>query len=688
MNNYTTAQIRNVGLFAHSGVGKTTLGESMLYLAEHITRKGSVEKGNTTSDSDPEEIERKISIYSSILPVEWNGVKINFIDTPGFMDFWGEVKGAMQVIDSAVVLVSAVAGIEVGTETIWMELAKTPKLIFINGMDKENADFQKIFLSIKENLEGDFLLLQIPIGKGNDFRGIVNLLSKKAIIYKDGKPTPSEVPSELISQVEEAREKLMEGIAENDEELMEIYCGQGELTEALLDKGIKKAITAGAVPVLCGSAQLDIGVKELMEFICKYFPSPLEVKPKCGTTPDGDTIEVSPSPDAPLSAFVFNTFSDPYMGKLSYFKVYSGIFLPDSSIYNSTKEQEERVGKLFFVRGKVQSNTEKVVAGDIGATAKLQVTATGDTLSSKDRIVKFPQIDFPKPVISLAIYPKTRADEDKLGEAISKLCEEDPTLKIQRNVETKEFVMSGLGELQLTIMKDKLKRRYGVNIELKTPKVPYKETISKKVQAEGKHKKQSGGRGQYGHVWLELEPLPRGEYFEFVNKIVGGVVPKNYIPSVEKGVIKAMETGPLAGYPVTDVKVTLYDGSYHTVDSSDIAFQIAASLGFRKGVEEANPVILEPIYNIEVIVPSDYMGDVMGDLNSKRGKILGMETKGKYAIIKASVPYAELLKYSIDLRSLTQGRGRFSMEFSHYQEVPPILAEGIIEQRKLEQENK
>ncbi|MEQ8222914.1 MAG: elongation factor G [Candidatus Eremiobacterota bacterium] len=686
MKNFETKDIRNVGLYSHGGVGKTSLAEAMLYNAKVIDRLGSVDKGNTVCDFDPDEIMRKMSISSAIAPLEWKGKKINIIDTPGFIDFVGDVTGSLRVVDAGIVLLSAVAGVEVGTEIMWqlMEEHKVPRVILVNAMDKENANFDQALDKFKELLSEDIIPLQLPIGSSESFKGIVDLIKMKAFICSDGQCKEENIPADMKDRVDEIRVALVEKIAENDEELMDKYFSEGELSQEELQRGLRKAfVDCGITPVLCSSALKNMGVSLIMDLIVDTFPTPLEGRPIKGHKPSGEEVEIKCSPEAPLSALVYKTMADPFVGKLSYFRVFSGVFSPDCTVYNSTKEKEERITKLYYATGKNQEVAGRITTGDIAVTAKLQETVTGDTLCTKDNIVILEPIVFPKPVMIMALKAKTKADEDKLTTSLARLVEEDPTLTSERNQETRQLLLSGMGESHLNMVLSRLERKFGVNAELQKPLISYRETIKSRATAEGKHKKQSGGRGQFGHVWLELNPLPKDQHFEFVNKIVGGVVPKNYIPAVEKGVVNTMAEGFLAGYPITNIQVTIYDGSYHTVDSSDIAFQLAGRLALRKGMEQANPILLEPIMYLEVTVPSDYMGDVMGDLNSKRGRILGMEPAGKKnQIIKAHVPHGEMLNYCIDLRSITQGRGRFKMEFAHYEEVPAMLAEKVIEEAK------
>lgn len=691
MKSYTTEKIRNVGLFSHGGVGKTTLTEAILFLTGTTDRQGRVEEGNTVSDYDPDELKRQMSIQSSLAPFEWQGHKINLIDTPGFIDFVGEVLGAMRVVDGAVILLSAQAGVEVGTHKVW-ELAEEhslPTCLFVNRTDKEHADFFKTLDQAKESLSQKVVPLQIPIGSAEHFTGVVDLISKKGYILEKNQKKEVEIPQDLKEKVAQYREKLVELVAEGDDDLLTKYLDGQELSEEELRAGLTRGILKRSIfPLLCGSASHGIGVHLLLEFLIHFFPSPLERGEVKGTDPKSkNPVTRKPSPQEPFSALVFKTSTDPYVGKITYFRVLSGTLKADSVVLNPGKGKEEKISGIFLMRGKNQENVGEVVAGDLASVAKLQVTSTADTLCAKDAPIICDPIPFPEPVFTAAVVPKTKGDEDKLSVGLSRMMEEDPTFKYRRDNEIRQTLISGLGELHLDINMERLKRKFGVQVDLEPPKVPYKETIKAKIQVEGKYKRQSGGRGQYGHCWLELEPLERGKIFEFVDKVVGGVVPKNYIPAVEKGVREAMEEGVVAGYPLVDLRAKIYDGSYHNVDSSDMAFKIAGSMALRKGAAEASPVLLEPIASVEIIVPEGNMGDVMGDLNSKRGKILGMEPAGKgKQMVRALVPAAEMQRYAIDLRSMTQGRGFFRISFSHYEEVPPHVAEGIIQRARKDKE--
>lgn len=683
MKKYTVDRIRNVALYGHGGTGKTSIAEAMLFNTGVLDRMGKVEDGNTAIDFDPDEIKRGVSIYLSTAPCEWKDHKINCLDVPGFMDFFVEVKCSIRVVEGAVLAFTANVGMEVGHEKVWeeMENRNLPRIAFINKMDKENADFYKVIADLNEKLKKGFVPLHVPIGNAESFTGYVDLVEQCAYKTEGGKIQKIDIPADMKDKVAEMRDQLIEAAAEGDDELIEKFLGEEKLSDEEIKRGLKESVRSGKLtPVLCGSATKNIGVDSLMNVIVEYLPSPAEVGKCEGKHPStGDPVEREAKESEPFSGIVFKTTTDPYVGKLTYVRVFSGKFHSDSVVYNPIREKEEKVGNLLVMRGKQQEIIQEVGPGDIVTVAKLTETTTGDTLCDKDKQILFPAIEFPKATMSMAIFPKSKGDEDKLSTSLAKLCDEDPTLKINRDAATKEYVISGMGELHLELIKDRLKRKFGVEVELKLPKVPYKETIKSTVKVEGKHKKQSGGRGQYGHCWIELSPLEKGKFFEFEDRIVGGAIPRNYIPSVEKGVRKTMEEGVVAGYPLVDFKAAVYDGSYHTVDSSDMAFQIAGSLALKKGVVEANPVLLEPIYDLEVVVPDQFMGDVIGDINSKRGKIMGMEPMPKgLQKIRAQVPLAEMQRYAIDLRSMTQGRGEFSAEFAFYDEVPAQIAEGII----------
>jgi elongation factor G len=681
MPNYGPDNIRNTVLLSHGGAGKTSLAEAILFNAGAISRLGKVDDGTTTSDYDPDEIKRKISINLSLLPVEWRDNKINVIDAPGYTDFVGDIRAGMRVSEGAVIVVCAASGVEVGTELVWgyCEAAKLPRLIFINKMDRENADFTKVVGEIQAKFGGRCLPLQLSIGTHTGFEGVIDLLAMKAYTGTGSQAKEGEIPAALKAQADTYREKLVEAIAEIDDALIEKYLGGEEISPEELSTTLRRAVIEGRiVPVLAGSALQNVGVNRLMDAICDYLPLPKEGK----VTINGNATE--PSESAPLAALVFKTTADPYVGKLTYFRVYNGVMSSNSQVYNASQNAAERIGQLFLMRGKAQEPVAQVRAGDIGAVAKLNVSATGDTLSAPDKPVKLEPITFPPPVFREAVHPKTKTDIDKMGTALSRLAEEDPTLKVHRELGTGETIISGMGDTHLAVAAEKMQRKFGVNVELSIPKVPYRETITTPANAEYKHKKQSGGHGQYGHVLLELEPLPERGDNEFGDRVVGGSVPKNYIPAVEKGVVEASQEGVLAGYPVVGVKTTLYDGSFHPVDSSEICFKIAGAQALKKGIAEGHPILLEPIMNLKVTIPNDLTGDIIGDLNTKRARVLGMDPQGNINTIEAQVPLAEIQRYAIDLKSMTQGRATYAMEFDHYEEVPAQITQKIITQRQEE----
>lgn len=686
MKKYQANKIRNLIFLGHGGCGKTTLAEALLFSVKAIDRFGKVDDGASTMDYDPEEIKRKISIGTGIAPLEYKEHKINLLDTPGFFDFIGEVKGAIRAADAACLVVCAVSGVEVGTEKAWdyAEEQNLARLILINKMDRENANFDNALTALRNKFGTNVIPVQIPIGAADKFQGVVDILNNKAYVFEGGKMVEKPVPTDLAGRVQEYRAMISEAVAETDDELLTKYLDGQELTnEELLNGARKNTVSGKLVPVLAASSLKQTGITNLLDVIVDYLPSPVDRGESTGTNPVSNADEKrKPAENEPFSALVFKTMADPFVGKLTIFRVFSGVIKSDSQVYNASKGVTERVGQLFIMKGKAQEPASEISAGDIGAVAKLQETFTGQTLSDKDKPIIYPAINFPKPKLSLAVEPKAKGDEDKIGNGLTRLTEEDPTFAVMKDSVTHEIVASGMGDLHIEVITSKLHKKFGVEVNLRAPKISYKETIKGTVKAEGKHKKQSGGRGQYGHVWLELSPLPTGTGFEFVDKIFGGSVPRNYIPAVEKGLHEVMERGVLSGNPVVDVRVTLYDGSYHAVDSSEMAFKIAAHLGFKKGFMDAKPILLEPILNVEVKVPEEYMGDIIGDLNKKRGKILGMEPDGKFQIVKALAPQAELSRYAIDLRSMTQGRADFTVNFDHYEEVPAQLAETIIAEAK------
>ncbi len=684
MNEYHSDRIRNIALIGHSSSGKTSLAEALLFNTGATNRLGSVDAGNTVSDFDPEEQRRKISINTTVIPCEWNGYKINVMDTPGYIDFVGEVKGALRVADVAVVLVDAVAGIEVGTELVWQycDELNLPRIIYVNKMDRENADFDRVLDELRERYGKRIAALQIPIGKEAGFQGEVNVVSRKAFIGKN----EGEIPAELKDAVEERRAQLVEIAAESDDKLIEKYFETGELSEEEIRQGLEHGVAGGTlIPVLCGSATQNIGVDYLHKFFVDYTPAPTEMPPPVAenlATQKQEKLTVSDS--GPLATFVWKTQADPYVGKLTYFRVYSGTMMSDSRVNNSRTSNEERIGQLYVLRGKEQLPIKHIYAGDIGAVAKLNETSTNDTLCDKGHPLALPKITYPNPVYSVALTPKTKTDLDKMGPALAKLVDEDPTLRVYREPDTGESIMAGMGDSHVSVAVQRLKQKFGVELLTSLPKIPYKETITKTAQVQGRHKKQTGGRGQFGDTWVRFEPLPRGSGFEFAEEVFGGAVPNQFIPAVEKGMREIMNRGVLAGFPTTDFRAVLYDGSSHPVDSSEMAFKLAAHKAFKAGIPQANPVLLEPIMNMEITVPENFMGDIIGDLNTKRARVQGMDQKGGWTVITAQAPLAEIARYATDLRSMTQGRGYFTMEFSHYDIVPSHIASTIIEKARKE----
>ncbi len=689
MRVYNGKEIRNVAVLGHGGSGKTTLTEAALYSAKVKNRIGNVDDGNTTSDFDKEEIQRKTSISTSLIPIEWKEHKVNFLDTPGYFDFIGEVQSARKFAGSLLIMVDATGGIEVGTESAWefaMEKDR-PTFIFINKMDKENADFPKVLAELREKFGKKVAPFQIPLGENDGFVGNVNVVKMVAREYTGSDCIEKEIPQDKMAEAESIREMLIESVAESDEALLEKYFEGEEFTEEEIQQGLRAGVISGdIVPVICGSTVKNIGIHTLLDMLVDYSPSAEDLPPKEGINPQNEEEVIRGfEPDEPFSAQVLKTIIDPYLGKITVFKVFSGSLKADEEVLNANKDQKEKMGTPFLLRGKEQSEVPEVRAGDIAAVSKLQYTTTGDTLCDPEHPVVFSPIDFDEPQLTLAIKPKARGDEEKISSGLQKLFEEDPSFRFERNKETKQTLIRGQGELHIKIICNKLKNKFGVDLDLGDAKVPYRETIKGTSDVQGKHKKQSGGHGQYGDVKMTFSPSK--EPFEFVEKIVGGSVPKAYIPAVEKGILESMEKGVLAGQPVTNIKATLYDGSYHDVDSSEMAFKVAASIAFKKGMEQAKPVLLEPIVKVDILVPEDYMGDIMGDLNKRRGKINGMtpQENGKQ-LVSAEVPQAEMFKYAIDLRSMTQARGTFDMEFVRYDEVPSNLSQKIIESLIQEQE--
>ena len=693
MGRVETAKIRNVGIVAHGGAGKTTLAEAILFDAGATSRLGKIEDGTTVTDFDEDEIKRRMSISSALAFCEWKGHKLNLVDTPGASIYLTDTRNCLRVLDSALVVISGVSGVKVQTEKVWSfaESGNKTRVIFINKMDQEQADFFRVLEDVRKNLCSIATPVQLPIGAETSFRGIVDLIRMKALTYQGGgtgKSSEGEIPSDLKPKAEELRAALMEAVAESDDKLLERYLEAGTLSAEELKAGLKRGVLGGrVVPVLCGSALKNIGIQPLLDLLTDVCPSPADRPAVEGLDPkSGERLTRESSEDAPFSALVFKTITDPYAGKITLFRVYSGLLSSDSTVYNVSKGSKERIGQVVLLRGKNQVQVPALGPGDLGAVVKLKETGTGDTLCDERNPIRLQPMEIPSPIIEYAIMPKTKGDEEKMSVGLQRLREEDPSLQVRRDPQTKEIILAGMGKAHLEIAIERLKRKFGLEVQMKTPRVPYKETIHGRVEVQGRHKKQTGGRGQFGDCWIKLEPLPRGGGYEFVNQIVGGAIPRQYIPAVEKGIVEAMEEGVLAGYPVVDVRVTVYDGSYHTVDSSEMAFKIAGSLAFKKGVLQANPGLLEPIMTVEVAVPDESMGDVIGDLNSKRGRVLGVETKGKGQVIKAQVPLAEMLEYATQLKAITSDRGDYTMEFSHYDELPPHLKERVIAESKREKE--
>jgi len=679
----TIESLRNIAFASHGGAGKTSLAETMLFNAGIINRIGRVEDGNTAMDFEPEELKRNSSLSSGFHQFNWKKHTVSLIDTPGDQNFFSDTKSCMQAADSAVIVVDAVDGVKVQTEQAWdfAEAFNLPCIIFINKLDRERADFMRAFKDATDCFEPKPMIIQIPIGSEATFSGIIDLISMKAYTYDaKGKATKIDIPSDMQDMVSEEREALVENVVESDDELLERYLEGEPLSDDEIMVALKKGILSRSfVPVLCGSVTKNIGVDLLQDFIVHCMPSPMDRGSWIAADASGDgEIECRPDPDAPFSGFVFKTVADPFAGRLSIFRIVSGTLGADGNFFNVNKDTSERYNQLLRLAGKEQKQITKAGPGAIVAVAKLKETTTGDTICNSSQKVKFKCADPLPPLISFAVKAKSKGDEDKVFISLSKLLEEDMSLQLTRNSETKQILLSGRGQVHIEVTTEKLKRKFNVEVQLDSPKVPYKETITKKVRVQGKHKKQTGGHGQFGDCWIQIEPLPRGKGFEFENKIVGGAIPRQYIPAVEKGVIESSQKGILTGFPCVDFKVILDDGSFHAVDSSEMAFKIAGSLAFRKAAADAGAVLLEPIMNVSVITPDEYMGDIMGDLNSRRGRVLGMDSKGKNQVIKAQVPMSEFLTYAPDLNSITGGRGLFTMEFSHYDEVPAQISQKIV----------
>ncbi len=687
-------KIRNVALLSHSGAGKTSVVEAVLYASGVTGRMGSVEEGNTVTDFDPEEIDRKHTITSSLAYCDWSGCRMNLIDTPGLINFIEDARGCLRISDGVIMVVSALYGVKAETEKLWRYASEfsLPSMVFINMMDKENARFSVPLDEITGSFGLEAIPLNMPIGEGENLQGVVDLIALKAFKSGDNRSEEMEIPPEMKGQVDEYRKKLVEKIAEADDALLEKYLEGAELTNDEIRRGVREAtLFRRFLPVVCGSATENCGITQLLDSAILCLPSPVDtvrVKEIAGKHPDegSDTIR-KPAPEEPLSAYVFKTIADPFAGKLSLIRVFSGELKADSTVLNSSKSVKERIGQVSYLLGKKQNPAQKLGPGEIGVVAKLKETVTGDTFCDDSHPLVFDSIRFTEPIISYAIEPKSKGDEDKVSMGLHRILEEDPTLRFHRVEETNEMIISGMGQMHIEVTLQKLKRKFGVEVIMRSPKIPYRETIRVTAKSQGKYKKQSGGKGQYGDCWIEIAPLPSGEGFEFVNKIVGGSIPRQYIPAVEKGIVEKMKEGIIAGYPLVDVRATVYDGSYHAVDSSEMAFKIAGSLALKKAVMDARPVLLEPIVKIEVITPDETLGSIIGDLNAKRGKVQGMEPQsGNNQKVEALVPMAEMLTYANQLHSLTSGRGMYTMEFSHYEDVPAHLTKKITEERKKEEE--
>ena len=686
MKQYGMKQLRNLVLLSHSGAGKTSLAEAMLYVTGAITRMGRVDEGTTVSDYDKEEIKRGISLNLSLIPCEWGECKINLLDTPGYLDFLGEVKSATRVADAAVIVLDAVAGVEVGTELMWKYADERglPRLVVVNKLDRENADWHRVVDQLQDKFESSFVPLQLPVGQEANFRGVIDLPSQKALLGERGEPVG--VPEELLEDLTSTREQLIEVAVEADDELLMKYLEGEELTQGEISQGLKARIGAGEiVPVLCTSATASIGVVPLLDAIVAYLPSPAEVQPERAANPAlGEEEALEEGDLAPLATLVFKNLADPYVGKVSYFRVYGGIMQPDSRLLNPRSREQERISQLYVVRGKEQIPVDRLRAGDIGAVTRLSNTITGDTLCDQSHPLLLPGIEFPGPVYSVAIAPKTRADSAKISPSLTRLVEEDPTFEWHQELGTKQTILSGMGDAHINIAVQRLADKFSLDVLTSIPKVPYQETITRTATARYRHKKQTGGAGQFAEVYLRVEPRERGEGFQYEWEVFGGAISSSFRPSIEKGIRQVMEQGVIAGYPVVDILAAVYDGKEHPVDSKDIAFQIAGREVFKLAVLEGGPVLLEPIMNVTITVAEEYMGDVLGNLNTKRARVQGMEQERDSSTITAQVPLAEMQRYATDLRSITQGRGIHSMSFSHYEEVPSYLMEQIIAQAKAE----
>jgi len=691
VKDHQPSNIRNIALVSPHGTGKTSLAESLLFRTKATTRHGKVEEGTTALDFSPEEVHRKITISLGIAPIEWRETKINLIDTPGYSDFVGDMVAGLRVADAAAFCIKASAGIEAGSESVWdrVEERRCPVLCLVTQMEREHAGFSKALEGASGRLGKRFVAAAWPIGEADKFRGLVDLVSMKAFLFeKDGSAKEAPIPPEIDAEVQKARGALVDAAAEADDALLEKFLGGGELSTEEVRRGIRSGLLQKSfVPALPVAAYPMMGIDHVLDTFAWLMPSPLDCGPVVGCKPGTDEkVEFKPEPGSHLAALIFKTSSETHAGDLSLIRVFAGTLSPGKEVWNASAQRAEKTGQLFFVLGKERKDAGQIIAGDIGAAVKLRESHTGQTLCDKSAPILLPPIPFPHHELEVAIFVRNKADEEKMGSGLHKLREEDPTMHVHVDSSLHQTLLQGTGDLQVDVIIEKLQRRFGVHVELMKPRIPYRETIRKSVTKQGRHKKQTGGRGQFGDVHVRLEPLKSGSGFEFVDEIVGGAVPRNYIPAVEKGIVEAMHEGVLAGYPVVDVRAALYDGSYHSVDSSEMAFKIAGSLAFKEGARDAGPVLLEPIVEIEVRVPKDFVGAVTGDLSSKRGKILGMGADGRYDVIRAQVPQAELYKYSTHLRSLTQGRASHKTKFSHYEEIPRELAEKVVSQARAEKE--
>jgi elongation factor G len=685
MKVYDAASIRNVALVGHSGSGKTQLVSALLYDAGAVNRLGRVDEGTTVTDYDEEEIARKHTLSASVAYAEWNKTKINFIDTPGMANFLSDARAALRVADAALIVVDAVAGVEVSTEKVWesAEELSLPRIVALNRMDRERASLDRSLESLRSVFGRSVVPVQLPIGEERAFKGIVDLVAMKAFTFSDGKPTEASVPDNLADQAQAAREALIEMVAEADDALMEKFFDAGTLTQDELEAGLKRGVAAARIfPLVLTSATVNVGMQPLLDAIVNYVPSPAD-RPLRAKTAEGEDVEIAAKDGGSAAAFVWKTVADPFAGRITLFRVISGSLKSDTTVHNITRDTQERLGHLAVAQGKTQTNVPEIKAGDIGAVAKLKETQTSDVLGDKGA-GNVPPIKFPEPVISYAIEPKSRGDEEKISTALHRLQEEDPTINYTRDQQTKELLLAGQGQSHIEVTVAKLKRRFGVEVLLKLPRIPYRETIRASVEAHGRHKKQTGGHGQFGDCKVRFDPLPAGSDFQFENDIFGGAIPRQFVPAIEKGLQDSRMRGFLAGYPMVDFKATVFDGSYHAVDSNELSFKMAASLAFKDGMARARPTLLEPVMNVEVYAPSDYAGDLMGDLNSRRGRIGGMDTRGAMTIIRAKVPMSEMLTYEQHLTSATGGRGSYHMEFDHYEEVPSHLHAKIIAASKQE----